>query len=158
MQADTQPVDIRPLSETVVPDDIDLRLMAKWCINYLTRSVTVGRNYESSYWNLPLNHPPMSMNGDSIAGGDTECRNDLAFVLMRQMSGITDGQDVQNGVRNRILAYQSPCGLFVPPNGDTDVIWATAWMASSLIESYATVGDQASLAGAKNALDALRLY
>ena len=121
--------------------------MARWCLNYLTGSITAEKNYASSYGNWPLNDPPFCIGGDRIAVGDSEVRNDLAFVLMRAMSGISYGAKVQKGLRDRILAYQHASGLFNPPShGDTDVLWATAWMARSLIESFATTGDRDALA------------
>ena len=133
--------------------------MASWCLNYLTGSITAEKNYASSYGNWPLNDPPFSIGGDRIALGDSEVRNDLAFVLMREMSGSSYGTRVQKGLRNRILAYQHASGLFIPPShDDTDVLWATAWMARSLIESFATTGDRDALARAGKALNAVRQF
>jgi hypothetical protein len=125
----------------------------------LTGSITAEKNYASSYGNWPLNDPSFSIGGDRIAVGDSEVRNDLAFVLMRDMSGIPYGAKVQKGLRDRILAYQHASGFFNPPtHGDTDVLWATAWMARSLIESFATTGDRDSLARAEKALNAVREF
>lgn len=154
----SQPTRVKPLRASTIPQDLDLTLMAKWSLNYLAGTVTVDRDYESSYGNWPLNYPPFSMAGDSIAGGDTECRNDLAFVLMREMSGINAGLDIQKGVRQRLLKQYHASGLFLPVSGDTDVIWATTWLALGLIESYVTTGDQASLAMAKRSLEAMRQF
>lgn len=154
----SQPTKIKLLKETKVPADVDLVLMSKWSMNYLTGTISVGRDYESSYGNWPLNYPPYSIAGDTIAGGDTECRNDLAFVLMREMSGLKTGMDVQNGVRNRLLKHYHPSGLFIPTSGDTDVIWATTWLSLGLIESYATTSDQAALDKAKRSLETMRRY
>ena len=155
---ESQPA-VVPLSEAKVPDSLDMRNMSRWCLNYLTGSITAEQNYASSYGNWPLNDPPFQLGGDRIAVGDSEVRNDLAFVLMRQMSGISYGRTVQKGLRERILAYQHACGLFNPPgHGDTDVLWATAWMARSLIESFATTGDRDALARAERALKAVRKY
>jgi hypothetical protein len=125
----SQPAGVKPLGATQVPQDVDLVLMAKWSLNYLAGTITVDRDFESSYGNWPLKYPPFSMAGDNIAGGDTECRNDLAFVLMREMSGIDAGLDIQKGVRQRLLKRYHAGGLFLPVNGDTDVIWATTWLA-----------------------------
>jgi hypothetical protein len=71
----------------------------------LTGSITAEKNYASSYGNWPLNDPPFSSGGDRIALGGSEVRNDLAFVLMRKMSGISCGANVQKGLRDRILAF-----------------------------------------------------
>src|SRR5262245_3869408 len=111
---------VLPLSRARIPEGLDMRNMARWCLNYLTGSITAERNYASSYGNWPLNDPPFSIGGDRIAEGDSEVRNDLAFVLMREMSGISYGRKVQDGLRDRILAYQHDSGLFTPPShGDT---------------------------------------
>jgi hypothetical protein len=150
---------VLPLSQARIPEGLDMRNMARWCLNYLTGSITVEKNFASSYGNWPLNDPPISIGGDRIAVGDSEVRNDLAFVLMRAMSGISYGTKVQKGLRDRILAYQHGSGLFNPPShGDTDVLWATAWMARSLIESFATTGDSDALTRARKALDAVRKF
>ena len=150
---------VLPLSRARIPEGLDMRNMARWCLNYLTGSITAEKNYASSYGNWPLNDPPFSIGGDRIAVGDSEVRNDLAFVLMRQMSGIPYGTRVQKGLRDRILAYQHSSGLFNPPShADTDVLWATAWMARSLIESFATTGDRDALTRARKALDAVRKF
>src|SRR3954452_4373593 len=136
-----------------------MRNMARWCLNYLAGSITAEENYASSYGNWPLNDPPFSVGGDRIAVGDSEVRNDLAFVLMRAMSSISYGAKVQKGLRDRILTYQHASGLFNPPShGDTDVLWATAWMARSLIESFATTGDRDAIARAERALNAVRRF
>ncbi|MEP6664196.1 MAG: hypothetical protein ABJC04_11090, partial [Verrucomicrobiota bacterium] len=157
--ANSQPTKIKPLNKTKVPPaEVDLPLMSKWSMNYLTGTVTPERDYESSYGNWPLNYPPYSIAGDTIAGGDTECRNDLAFVLMRQMSGLKTGMEIQNGVRNRLLKHYHASGLFIPTSGDTDVIWATTWLSLGLIETYATTGDQAALDKAKLSLETMRKF
>ena len=124
------PAHVELLSKTKDPRDaLDLVLMAKWSLNYLTGSITQEKDFASSYGNWPLQMPPFAIGGDTIAIGDSEARNALAFVQMREMSGIDFGASVQKGLMNRILGYQLPCGLFNPPShGDTDVLWATAWM------------------------------
>ena len=140
-------------------DTLDPVLMARWSLNYLAGTVSEDHGFASSYGNWPLKMPPYSIGGDKIAIGDSEVRNALAFVLMREMSGIDLGARVQAGVRNRILAYQQPCGLFNPPNhGDTDVLWATAWMTRALIEEFATTGNREALSRAQRALKAVRKY
>ncbi len=140
-------------------DTLDLTLLAKWSLNYLTGSVSEEAGFASSYGNWPLKMPPFATSGDKIAIGDSEVRNALAFVLMREMSGIDYGAKVQRGVMNRILSYQQPCGLFNPPtHSDTDVLWATAWATRALIEEFATTGNREALSRAKIALKAVRQY
>lgn len=140
-------------------DTFDPVLMAKWSLNYLTGSVSEEAGFASSYGNWPLKMPPFAIGGDKIAIGDSEVRNALAFVLMRDMSGIDFGAKVQKGLMERILSYQLPCGLFNPPNhNDTDVLWATAWGTRALIEAFATTGDREALSRAKKALVAVRQY
>ena len=133
--------------------------MAKWALNYLAGTVTSEDGFASSYGNWPLRMPPYAVGGDKIAIGDSEVRNALAFVLMRDMSGIDYGAAAQKGLMDRILSYQLPCGLFNPPNhADTDVLWATAWATRALIEDFATTGNRESLDRAKRALIAVRKY
>lgn len=158
--ADSAPSNVELLSQTTTPrDSLDLVLMSKWSLNYLTGTITEENDFASSYGNWPLKMPPYAVGGDKIAIGDSEVRNALAFVLMHEMSGIDFGARVQEGVMDRILSYQLPCGLFDPPtHGDTDVLWATAWMARALIEDFATTGNREALTRAENALKALRLY
>jgi hypothetical protein len=154
------PTSVNLLSRTKTPrDTVDLVRMARWTLNYLAGSVSEKKGFASSYGNWPLKMPPYSLEGDKIAIGDSEVRNALAFVQMRDMSGIDFGAKIQKGVRDRILGYQLPCGLFNPPtHGDTDVLWATAWMTRALIEEFATTGHREALSRAGKALKAMRLY
>lgn len=154
------PTSIEPVAKTQAPrDPLDLVLMAKWSLNYLAGTVTVENNFASSYGNWPLNMPPYAVGGDIIAIADSEVRNLLAFVLMRKMSGINDGANVQKGIMERVCGYQDPCGLFNPPaHGDTDVLWATAWATRALIEDFVTTGNREALSRAEKALKAVREY
>lgn len=151
---------IIPLSKAKnARDTFDPVLMAKWALNYLTGSVSEEADFASSYGNWPLKMPPFALGGDKIAIGDSEVRNALAFVLMRDMSGINFGAKVQKGLMARILSYQLSCGLFNPPtHSDTDVLWATAWGTRALIEAFATTGDREALSRAERALKAVRQY
>lgn len=156
----SSPPHVNLLSKTTTPrDTLDLVRMAQWSLNYLTNTVSEEQGFASSYGNWPLKMPPYSLEGDKIAIGDSEVRNALAFVMMREMSGIDYGAKTQRGVRDRILGYQLPCGLFNPPtHGDTDVLWATAWMTRALIEEFATTGHQEALERAGKALKAVRRF
>jgi hypothetical protein len=156
----SQPADVQLLSKTKTPKDtLDPVLMAKWSLNYLAGSISEEKGFASSYGNWPLKMPPYAVGGDKIAIGDSEVRNALAFVLMRDMSGIQFGAKTQMGLMDRILGYQLPCGLLNPPgHADTDVLWATAWMTRTLIEQFATTGNRDALARANKALKAVRRY
>jgi hypothetical protein len=156
----SEPAGVKLLTKTTAPrDTLDPVLMARWSLNYLTGSVSDESGFASSYGNWPLKMPPYAIGGDKIAIGDSEVRNALAFVLMRDMSGIDYGAKVQKGVMDRILSYQQPCGLFNPQShADTDVLWATAWATRALIEEFATTGDREALSRAEKALKAVRRY
>jgi len=157
---DSAPVRVELLSRTTTPrDTLDLEGMAKWSLNYLAGSITAEKDFASSYGNWPLKMPPLAVGGDTIAIGDSEVRNALAFVQMREMCGIDFGATVQKGLMSRILRYQLPCGLFNPAShDDTDVLWATGWMARTLIEEFATTGNREALSRALKALKAVRQY
>ena len=154
------PSSVLALSKTKeARDTLDPVLMAKWSLNYLAGTVSEENGYASSYGNWPLKMPPYQIGGDKIAIGDSEVRNALAFVLMRDMSGIDFGAKAQKGLMDRVLSYQLPCGLFNPPgHADTDILWATAWATRGLIEDFATTGNRDSLARAERALKAVRRY
>ena len=158
--AGSAPVRVNLLAKTLESrDTLDPVLMAQWSLNYLAGSVSAASRFASSYGNWPLKMPPYQIGGDVIAIGDSEVRNALAFVQMRDMSGIDFGASVQKGVMDRILGYQQPCGLFNPQShGDTDVLWATAWMARALIEEFATTGNREALSRAERALKAVRRF
>ena len=154
------PAQVDPVAKTRAGRDaLELERLAQWSLNYLVGSVTAEKDFASSYGNWPLSMPPFAIGGDTIAIGDSEVRNLLAFVLARQMSGIRDGAEIQEGVKRRVLKCQHPCGLFTPEShGDTDVLWATAWVTRALLEEYATAGDRESLALAGKALQAVRRH
>ena len=160
MIPESAPTSLEPVAKSQAPRDaLDLVLMAKWSLNYLAGTVTVENNFASSYGNWPLNMPPFAVGGDIIAIADSEVRNLLAFVLMRDMSGVNDGANIQKGVMERVCGYQDPCGLFNPPaHGDTDVLWATAWATRALIEDFVTTGNREALSRAEKALKAVRQH
>lgn len=159
------------VSELPASTDISLSKMAGHAMNYLINNPRKQLNYEPVFQIWPLSVPPAPTGHDPIVPGDTDCRMDWEYIFMREMSGSTDGKDVERGLRSRILGYVREDGLaWVPPGhymegevyrGETpkDFVastWATAKIIRSLSETYQRTNDKAATAQARKMFLALK--
>ncbi len=146
-----------PANATPVPDDLDLRSMARAALNYLRGNPDPARNYECKFSLGPLGIPahvpllpPNRYGYDPIALGDTDCRMDWQYSHMREMAGESEAEVVERGVRRRILGYKRPDNLvWMNPAAWVGTLqspsavealqheWAFTWASGKLLVSLA---------------------
>jgi len=141
-----------------VPDDLDLSAMARKALNYLRGSPDPQHGYECKFSLGPLGIPfhvpllPPNIYGfDPIALGDTDCRMDWQYPHMREMAGELQADEVERGVRRRILGYRhaddnlvwmNPAAWVGPLNSPSAIEalkheWAFTWASGKLLVSLA---------------------
>lgn len=131
----------------------DLITMARWAMHYLVCNPQRPRGFECRFNISPLSFPPAlaDTQHDTVAVGDTESRMELAFILMREMTGMTVGRGIEQAIRSRLLSYVRNDGLcWCSPrcNGemnDTEpagMPWPTALLMLSSTERYLRTGDK----------------
>ena len=114
--------------EVLLPDGdpslkhgIDFIAMAENALKYLANNPDPAHDYQSRFSYYLLLYPPFSpeayesgarktlrlkgVHVDPIVIGDTENGNDIAFNQMREMTGATTHQNVQDIVHKRLLGY-----------------------------------------------------
>ncbi len=144
---------------TPVPDDLDLREMARLALNYLRGNPDPARGYECKFSLGPLgipSHVPLSPSNDygfdPIALGDTDCRMEWQYAHMRAMTGEADAEPVEQAVRRRVLGYLREDHLaWINPaayigesiDGEWVGTWTTAKLLYTLAEAFARSGDAA---------------
>ena len=98
-------------------NDIDLRRMAGWAMNYLIRTPRPGLNYEPVFQCHPLKCPPVPAGHDVVVPCDTDARMNWEWYYMRDVSGSEAGKDVETAFHKRILEYVQEDGMVLAPPG-----------------------------------------
>lgn len=145
-------------SEPARQDELSLSGMAKLALNYLRGNPDPKRGYECKFSLGPLGIPahvpllpPNKYGYDPIALGDTDCRMDWQYPHMREMAGEPQADDVERGVRRRILGYRhaddnlvwmNPAAWVGPLNSPSAIEalkheWAFTWASGKLLFSLA---------------------
>ncbi len=161
------PSAVRPLAEENPPRDLDLVEMAAVAMHYLTHNPRRHLDWECRFSIVPLNLPPAPEGPDPITLGDTDCRMDWEYLYMREMCGSSEGREVEEGVRRRILSYLREDGLSwvpmhhycIPDLKDLEPaasVWATNKTLLSLSETHLRTGDSQAKALARKIFLALK--
>lgn len=145
-------VRVHPQGDPTLPVGPDLVRMAERALGYLARNPVEAWGWESRFSFFLLRCPPFApmvepKDGlhDPVAIGDTESRNDIAFNLMREMTGSKEGMTAQEAVHRRLVGYvkEGPGEVgddlcwAVPycMSGDHDGPYAMIWTSAKLLES-----------------------
>ena len=167
--------------------DIDLAALARQSMNYLLYTPRPSLDYECQFLIYPLAVPPSrlgqagSTTGDvitdnqsgarAIAGtahapitwGDTDARMDVVFPYMREMSGSTEGQDVEIGLHRRVRGYMRDDGLcwlasggLFRPGRDYALAWTNGLLMIRLIENWQRTGNLQDKALARKLFEGIR--
>lgn len=138
----------------------DLRCMARAAMNYLRGNPEPTRDYECKFelgplgipYHLPTAVPPNEYGYDPIALGDTDCRMWTQYVHMREISGVAEPDEVEQGVGRRVMGYLGEGDLaWINPAAWTgepiEGLWISKWASAKIMlrlaEDYAATGDQA---------------
>lgn len=135
--------------------------MAQKALSYLTNNPLPEHGYQCRFSFAPLNCPPLTPDKsywnehtqpdliDPITVGDTESRNDVAFNMMRLMTGDrTTGTKAEEAVHNRLLGYIRRQGKYaglcwhrlysscVSDGRDWASLWSTGMLLQSECDRY----------------------
>lgn len=132
-------------------DSPDMIKMAQWAMHYLVCNPQKPRGCECRFAISPLNFPPSigDNHHDKIAVGDTESRNEIAFIYMREMSCLDVGKVIEDKIRQRLVSYLKDDGLcwcspYAWGIGTTEpaaMTWTTSHLLVSSLERYRRTGD-----------------
>ncbi|MBI2503432.1 MAG: hypothetical protein HYW07_09425 [Candidatus Latescibacteria bacterium] len=96
---------IAPLAAAPAPADLDLRNMAEWALNYLTRTPRPGLGYQPVFQCHPLRCPPTPVDQDPVVACDTDARMDWEWYYMRDVAGSARGAEVEAAFHQRLRSY-----------------------------------------------------
>ena len=103
---DSQPAEIKLLAEQQPPQDIQLREMAAWALNYLIHNPRQHLDYECRFNVFPLHCPPTVLGHDPVTFGDTDVRMDWEFIYMRDICGRDEGNRCTESVAQAHLGVR----------------------------------------------------
>ena len=151
-------------------NDVDLKLMAEWAMNYLVETPRRNLGYEPVFQCHPLRCPPSPEGQDPVVSCDTDARMDWEWYYMREISGSDKGRDVEAAFHKRIREYIGPDGrVWSAPGAYNEgninakyekkdyVIhtWGATKILKSLSEDYIRTKDPQSKALARKVMLAL---
>jgi len=139
------------LSSTRMTEDIDLKRMSEWALNYLSETPRKHLGYQPAFQVFPLKCPPMPEGEDPVVSCDTDARMDWEWYYMRDISGSAKGLAVEAAFHKRMRDYIDPNGLvwsapgcFNEGNGSAQYqkkdyvihIWGATKILKSLSEDF----------------------
>jgi hypothetical protein len=99
------PKKIEPLNSSISQNDIDLKRMAEWSLCYLIETPRKHLNYDPVFQCFTFKCPPAPEGTDPIVPCDTDARMDWEWYYMRDVTGSTEGKDVEQAFHKRMLGY-----------------------------------------------------
>lgn len=170
--------DASPLSAAHKPDLIN---MAARALCYLRNNPMPGHGYQCRFSFAPLECPPLEPDTgwwndtidttlvDPVTVGDTESRNDIAFSMMREITGdMETGRREQEAVHSRLLGYiredaryrnlcwVHPYCYFVADEKTYAMYWCTGKLLESECRRYELEPDTHTLEKAKQLFEGIR--
>ncbi|MSU61091.1 MAG: hypothetical protein EXS31_01640 [Pedosphaera sp.] len=152
-------------------NDLDLKRMAEWALNYLIRTPRQDLGYEPVFQCNPLACPPVPEGQDPVVACDTDARMDWEWYYMRDVTGSTRGREIEAAFHRRIKEYIDPEGrVWSHPGcfneGNTTAkyekkdfvihIWGATKILQSLSEDYVRTQNPESKALARKVMLALK--
>jgi hypothetical protein len=165
------PAAIAPLDAAAGKDDLDLRRMAQWAMNYLIRTPRKDFDYEPAFQCHPLRCPPVPSGHDVVVPCDTDARMNWEWYYMRAISGSEAGKDVEAGFHARLLKYVQEDGTVLAPPGaynEGDIhkvytkrdyvyhVWGATKILHALAEDFRQTRNPQSRATGRKIIDRLR--
>lgn len=160
-----------PIDKAAGSDGLDLKRMAQWAMNYLTRSPRPELNYEPVFQCHPYACPPIPAGSDPVVACDTDARMDWEWYYMRDIAGSDTGRGVEAAFHRRIRNYIAPDGKVIAhPGGyneekinkvytaadDIYHVWGATKILQSLAEEYVHTGSAESLKQGRLVMRSLR--
>jgi len=136
------------ISQSKIPQDINLKRMAQWSMNYLIRTPRKEFNYEPVFQCRLYGCPPIPSGQDPVVPCDTDVRLNLEWYYMREISGSSAGLEVEEAFHRRILDYVQKDGMVVTHpgcynEGQTTRVWKKeeyvyhVWGATKILQALA---------------------
>ena len=131
--------------------DISLKKMAKWAMNYLSRSPKPEHDYQPVFQVFPLRFPSVREGDDPIVNCDTDARMDWEWFYMRDIAGGDFAGDIEEKYHERMRSYIDGKGRAIAHGGcyredlpdavyseqDNIIhVWGTLKILRSLCEDY----------------------
>lgn len=155
------------------PDSLDLTVMARHALNYLRGNPDPARDYECKFGlgplgipcHFPQGVPPNQYGYDPISIGDTDVRMMTQYSRMRAMAGEAEPDEVELGVRRRVMSYLRDDGLaWTNPASWTgspvEGYWINKWTSAKtmllLVEDFAREGRDEDRRLARRLFEGLR--
>ena len=153
------PTSPSPLSAAAPPEDIDLKRMAQWAMNYLIRTPRKELNYEPVFQCNPMQCPPTPGGHDVVVPCDTDARMDWEWYYMREVSGSEAGREIEAAFHKRMLDYVQEDGTVLAHPGcynEGDIhkiyskeecayhVWGATKILHSLAEDFRRTGSRQS--------------
>jgi hypothetical protein len=151
--------------------DIDLQRMAAWAMNYLIRTPRPTLNYQPIFQGNLLACPPAPDGDDPVVECDTDARMEWEWYYMRDISGRTDGRDVEAAFHLRMRSFIGADGrVWAHPGcyfeldntavyGEADRIvhvWGAVKILKGLAEDHKRTGSPASRELGRKVMRALK--
>jgi hypothetical protein len=148
------------LSESKIPQDIDLKRMAQWAMNYMINTPRKEFNFEPVFQCYPLRCPPVPVGSDVVVACDTDVRMFWEWFYMRDISGSQAGRDIEEALRKRIIGYVQADGTVLAHPGcynEGDIhkiykkedyvyhIWGATKILFAMVEDYRRTRNQESI-------------
>jgi len=125
----------------------NLKEMARRAMNYFLRTPRPELNYACRFSNALESCPPGPQGEDLVANGDTDVRMDSCLPGLRELSGLSESTDVDEGLHKRVLGYlgednlsHAPyamcCASDMPPETIVTSLWTSGWTIRSITERW----------------------
>jgi hypothetical protein len=158
------PLKIASLPPALPSNDVELKRMAEWAMNYLIRTPRKELNYEPVFQCSLYGCPPIPAGHDPVVPCDTDARMNWEWYYMREISGSSAGKEIEAAFHRRILDYVQEDGTVLAPpgaynEGEVARVWKKeeygyhVWGASKILlalaEDYRRTGNEKSKAMAR---------
>ncbi len=148
---------------TMSESDVSINEMAAASMNYLTRNPLTQQKCECRFDINPSKYPLAITDGEDItAFGDTEIRMLRGFNFIREITGSTEGIDIEAAIRERVLGYIHDDGMSYCRDcntGDPEPLalnWTMSNTLSYLMESYRITEDPQTLTLARKLVEGMK--
>lgn len=156
--------EIAPLSSGTPTNDIDLKRMAQWAMNYLIQTPRKELNYEPVFQCHLYGCPPIPPGHDPVVPCDTDARINWEWYYMREVSGSSAGKETEAAFHRRLLGYVQEDGTVLAHPGAYNEgdgarvwkkeeygyhIWGATKILFALSEDFRRTGDEKSKATAR---------
>ena len=137
-------------------NDLDLKVMAQWAMNYLARTPRPEFDWEPVFQCHPLKCPPVPAGRDVVVPCDTDARMEWEWYFMREITGSEGALAVEKAFHERMRGFIQDDGTILAPPGCYDEsqidavfekedytyhVWGATKILKSLSEEFLRTGN-----------------